>query len=36
MLTCGFACGGGPGWQHRGLVRVRMFYLMFVRLTGAL
>ena len=34
-LACWFACGSGRcGWQHRGLVTVRMLYLIFVHLAG--
>jgi hypothetical protein len=35
MLACEYDCGNGPkGWQYRGLMTVRMLYLVFVRLTG--
>ena len=33
MLMVSLRCWSS-GWQHRGLVAVRMLYLMFVRLTG--
>jgi len=33
-LTCRLSCGAACDWQHRGLVTVRVLYLMFVRLTS--
>jgi hypothetical protein len=33
MLNRAFSCCWSSGWQHRGLVMVRMLNLMFVRLA---
>jgi hypothetical protein len=34
LLTCWFPAALTVHWQYRGLVAIRMLYLMFVRLTG--